>query len=184
MHSWAKWIFSLLSSVCYQILFYDAFVQFISRTSFQMSHEIDGPKICIGCTWMTFLQFELSLGQNTQLMERLRGLKKDTGRKIFGNAQKLNDIFAWYCFLCKLLIWLEQATSGSINYFGSHVEVAFGIWLMATFIHVENYSCWLWEEKNLFFARGLQPTVTKKYWIDFRENQIRVITDNGDEEIW
>ena len=108
-----------------------------------MSHEIDGPKIFIGCTCMTFLQFELSLGQNTQLMERLRGLNRYTGRRFFGNAQNLKDIFALDCFLIlyELLIWLQQATSGSINHFGSHVEVAFGIWLMATFIHVENYSC-------------------------------------------
>ena len=114
----------------------------------------------------------------------LRGLNRDTGRRFFWNAQKLKDIVAWDCFLYKLLIGLEQATSGSINHFGSHVEVAFGIWLMATFIHVENYSCWLWEEKNLFSAGGLQPTVTKNYWIDFRETQIQVMTDNGHEEIW
>ena len=63
-----------------------------------------GQKICISCTCMTFLQFELSLGQNTQLMERLRDLKGDTGRKIFGNAQRLNDIFAWECFFKNIQI--------------------------------------------------------------------------------
>ena len=77
-------MFLLLSCVCNEAYFYFTmhFLQFISRISFQMSHEIDGPKIFIGCTCMTFLQFELSLGQNTQLMERLRDLKRDTAQRL------------------------------------------------------------------------------------------------------